>query len=77
MSTKRMLDKAIKKLSSADASYPAEVYKMLNEVSRIRKIDKNYIDIRSLGGDKYEYSDRLGDTIAVYNNKNGKLQMYK
>lgn len=59
-----------------DASYPAEVYKMQNEVARVKKIDKNHISIRKLSNDKYEFSNRLGDPLAVYNDKAGTLMMY-
>lgn len=67
-------DELAKKVN--DASYPAEVYKMQNEVARVKKIDKNHISIRKLSNDKYEFSNRLGDPLAVYNDKAGTLMMY-
>lgn len=72
-----LFENTVKKTGAHDsASYPAEVYKMQNEVARVKKIDKNHISIRKLSNDKYEFSNRLGDPLAVYNDKAGTLMMY-
>lgn len=59
-----------------DAGFPAEVYKFQNEVASMFKIDKKYIRINRISNNEYEYSNTLGDTLAIYNAKKGTLMKF-
>ena len=56
--------------------YPAEVFKMQNEVANRKGIDKKYLRITRISNDEYEYSNTFGDTLAIYDNKTKKLKMF-